>query len=72
MLAEMKLECSQISSLLYVLKCKSKLFGQIVGILDSEGLGSKPLMQASVKAENKSPEKSVHLCAFISIHNVSI
>lgn len=59
------LEWSQISSLLNTVEYKSELFGQIAGILDSEGFGAKPLVQASIKAEDKSPKKSMYSCAFL-------
>lgn len=49
-----------------------KLFGQTAGILDSDGYEAKPFMQASVKAENKSPEKLRYSCAFISVTNTYI
>lgn len=49
-----------------------KLFGQTASILDLEGFGAKPFRQASVKAENKSPEKSMYSCAPITVTNLSI
>lgn len=54
-----------------MIQSRWKLFGQTDSILDSEGFGAKPFMQASIKAENKSPERSMFACAFIFVTNVS-
>lgn len=59
------LECSQIFSLLNTVESKANLFGQIASMLDSDGFGAKPSMQASIKAEDKSPKKSMYSCAFL-------